>query len=792
MGSKTIIGKRKDTYRDAIKGLKNERDLQNQFRKLNNTIPPRKKRQGLTTEELKAMENVYRETIDKLSQKMGLIEEDFGVDINDVKEMNARRTDYNGKSAEKKRLDLYDYLSKLRKTLSKDLKAINTCIRTDKHPTVNTLYENSRSEKLDIDISKTQKFGGNLSTRFRIKTAGKDGFFTESKKGVPIKKQLQDAITENIETYGGKSVLRTYFSDNIFEMTKLVLSNRDLKRNLLGKSDSMMKTANDATERRKVMDKMVQAIKDMAEPKNKSEDAISAEEAQGYCDILGAINSPEEYMSLVDYMHRVAGISNSAGINSAVGINPASKADKRNSAMTMVADLIGCKNVVANSVNLHVKDPSTGKIVMGTFMENAKGTDLHSTDPKDMEKFNQLTPEKMENSLSLKKDIANLQILDWICGNPDRHMGNMFYKFDEAGNLVGLTGIDNDTSFGSKDHSTHLQGLFLENMSVIPKETADRIAAMDKESLRTMLYGFDLTEKEVNNAIGRFDQLKLKLEADKEYFKDKPAGYIRDGRIKIVSDEELSKISLFGTLCVGSSQKRIDKENGNKAETQGRGTKNMFTSVASLGVNANGIEYSRDNLINSLNKDCSKVIRNNVGFSKMAEAMQAVENVTYKGSQKFRDMIASLNRTNIFIRSQEGVLMNEGADGKITLSTDKIQKLIKQLGESLNDCDTYLATKNEAKIMKKSKTSNAYKRFKQAKDARNSVAETITTLYGMIEKAELANSYLDKIPGMKDIGNNQCKEIADKAKQIKTKHLAEIKKNRELKKKNTAPVVKAH
>ena len=429
MGSKTIIEKRKDTYRDAIKGLKNERDLQNQFRKLNNTIPPRKKRQGLTTEELKAMENVYRETIDKLSQKMGLIEEDFGVDINDVKEMNARRTDYNGKSAEKKRLDLYDYLSKLRKTLSKDLKAINTCIRTDKHPTVSTLYENSRSEKLDIDISKTQKFGGNLSTRFRIKTAGKDGFFTESKKGVPIKKQLQDAITENIETYGGKSVLRTYFSDNIFEMTKLVLSNRDLKRNLLGKSDSLMKTANDATERRKVMDKMVQAIKDMAEPKNKSEDAISAEEAQGYCDILGAINSPEEYMSLVDYMHRVAGISNSAGINSAVGINPASKADKRNSAMTMVADLIGCKNVVANSVNLHVKDPSTGKIVMGTFMENAKGTDLHSTDPKDMEKFNQLTPEKMENSLSLKKDIANLQILDWICGNPDRHMGNMFYKF---------------------------------------------------------------------------------------------------------------------------------------------------------------------------------------------------------------------------------------------------------------------------------------------------------------------------------------------------------------------------
>ena len=64
-----------------------------------------------------------------------------------------------------------------------------------------------------------------------------------------------------------------------------------------------------------------------------------------------------------------------------------------------------------------------------------------------MEKFNQLTPEKIQNSPFLKKDIANLQILDWLCGNPDRHFHNIFYKFDEAGNVTGVVGIDNDLSF---------------------------------------------------------------------------------------------------------------------------------------------------------------------------------------------------------------------------------------------------------------------------------------------------------------------------------------------------------
>jgi hypothetical protein len=52
------------------------------------------------------------------------------------------------------------------------------------------------------------------------------------------------------------------------------------------------------------------------------------------------------------------------------------------------------------------------------------------------------------------KALANLQVLDYICGNIDRHMANMLYQFGKDRNgkvvLTGVCGIDNDTSFGTK------------------------------------------------------------------------------------------------------------------------------------------------------------------------------------------------------------------------------------------------------------------------------------------------------------------------------------------------------
>ena len=48
---------------------------------------------------------------------------------------------------------------------------------------------------------------------------------------------------------------------------------------------------------------------------------------------------------------------------------------------------------------------------------------------------------------SFQKDLSDLQVIDYLCGQTDRHAGNYYVKMD-GNNMVGLTGIDNDLSFG--------------------------------------------------------------------------------------------------------------------------------------------------------------------------------------------------------------------------------------------------------------------------------------------------------------------------------------------------------
>lgn len=50
----------------------------------------------------------------------------------------------------------------------------------------------------------------------------------------------------------------------------------------------------------------------------------------------------------------------------------------------------------------------------------------------------------------LQRSLNRLQLLDAICGQVDRHMGNLFIDKDPTGKVTGVQGIDNDMAFGSK------------------------------------------------------------------------------------------------------------------------------------------------------------------------------------------------------------------------------------------------------------------------------------------------------------------------------------------------------
>lgn len=56
----------------------------------------------------------------------------------------------------------------------------------------------------------------------------------------------------------------------------------------------------------------------------------------------------------------------------------------------------------------------------------------------------------MKDSKGCFKQIADLQALDFLCGNVDRHDGNFSFQIskDRPPRVLGIKGFDNDTSFG--------------------------------------------------------------------------------------------------------------------------------------------------------------------------------------------------------------------------------------------------------------------------------------------------------------------------------------------------------
>lgn len=62
----------------------------------------------------------------------------------------------------------------------------------------------------------------------------------------------------------------------------------------------------------------------------------------------------------------------------------------------------------------------------------------------------------------------------------------MFYQFDRNGKLIGVQGIDNDGAFGviakkelGRTGENYLHMTNLSNMKAMPKQTAERLMALD-------------------------------------------------------------------------------------------------------------------------------------------------------------------------------------------------------------------------------------------------------------------------------------------------------------------------
>ena len=113
----------------------------------------------------------------------------------------------------------------------------------------------------------------------------------------------------------------------------------------------------------------------------------------------------------------------------------------------------------------------------------------------------------------LLSKLNGLQMIDFIAGQVDRHQGNYIIEVDGTGQVLNITGIDNDMSFGTKDTATmgtrgarQLPGLGMYFDTVM----ANKILALDPDLVRIALSDL-LTRDEIQSTLQRLALLKTKL-----------------------------------------------------------------------------------------------------------------------------------------------------------------------------------------------------------------------------------------------------------------------------------------
>ncbi len=293
--------------------------------------------------------------------------------------------------------------------------------------------------------------------------------------------------------------------------------------------------------------------------------------------------------------------------------------DKRNSAMTAMAEIMGLPDALAPSYS--VKMNINGTEYNGTFMGFAKGEDLNQIKP-DSPMVNEMDCGSMENPEFLKS-VANLQAIDFLCGNTDRHLANQFYQLDNSNppKIIGVQGIDNDMSFCT-DQSTTNFPVKLEEMGFITESTARTIMTMTPEMLRPILQGYGLSKEDVDGACERLTNLQQSIVEGKMYYADKDIDTFEEGHLKVVKDEDLPKISLFGSLS-----------------EIGRNHFNRMTSV--MGAAARHITNSE----NEAYKSSFKALKDNWrGMTELQAQMQEANRGKFIGSSEYRTALSGVNQ----------------------------------------------------------------------------------------------------------------------------------------------------
>ena len=240
-----------------------------------------------------------------------------------------------------------------------------------------------------------------------------------------------------------------------------------------------------------------------------------------------------DYLS--DVSKSVGEISSRNGMLRGFGLNlvEGGRIEARNVMMSDVSKIMGVENVLAKSKMVQVM--SEGRVIDGVIMDYADGVDISGlTGNHPMAQIDENKIDDVYNTAEGLKSIADLQMLDYICLNIDRHVGNIIFQFENLGTdnpkFKGVIGIDNDASGGDlvpdpKNNTHHLCSL---NSMQIISETMANSVNDDKavEKMVEMMRKRGQSDAEIEGARKRVEQIKTA---------------IKEERLRVVKDNEWAK-----------------------------------------------------------------------------------------------------------------------------------------------------------------------------------------------------------------------------------------------------------
>ncbi len=218
--------------------------------------------------------------------------------------------------------------------------------------------------------------------------------------------------------------------------------------------------------------------------------------------------------------------------------------DRRNVAFTNVAKLLDSESVVANARSVAIEKNAEDKTEYqaGTFIEKTEGITIKELDATD-----EIRGIKIEDwdTVEAKRSLANLQVIDYICGNINRNRDNIKLVFDPVTKkLKNVVGINNEKSF-AKEKTKEAEASDLEKIKVIDAEMAKNILAFEEHEFKSSLLCQGLSEPEVQASWKRVQNLQGLIKNPKVLEeKDNAKEKLDNEKLLVLSDKDWEKLSL--------------------------------------------------------------------------------------------------------------------------------------------------------------------------------------------------------------------------------------------------------